>query len=55
VVTEALRERFERLPGRQGKAGLEELRAIAKRAAAYLKHPYLDHAEFLYDKDGLPK
>jgi antitoxin VapB len=55
VVTEALRERFERLPSRQGKAGVEELRAIAKRAVAYVKHPYLDHAEFLYDKDGLPK
>ena len=55
AVTEALRERFERLPGRQGKAGVEELRAIAKRAAASVKHPYLDHAEFLLDKDGLPK
>jgi antitoxin VapB len=55
VVTEALRERFERLPRRQGKADLEELRAIAKRAAAYVKHPHLDHAEFLYGKDGLPK
>jgi antitoxin VapB len=55
VVTEALRERFERLPSRQGKAGVEELRAIAKRAAAYVKHPYLDLAGFLYDKDGLPK
>ena len=55
VVTEALRERFERLPSRQGRAGLEELRAIAKRAAAYVKLPYIDHAEFLYDKDGLPK
>jgi antitoxin VapB len=55
VVTEALRERFERLPGRQGKAGVEELRAIAKRAAAYVKLPYLDHADFLHDKHGLQK
>jgi len=55
VVTEALRERFERLPSRQGKAGLEELRAIAKRAAAQVKRPYLDHAEYLYDERGLPK
>lgn len=54
VVMEALRERLEHLPGHQGKASVEELRAIAKRAAAYMKHPYLDHAEFLYDKDGLP-
>jgi antitoxin VapB len=48
VVTEALRERFERLPSRQGKASVEELHAIAKRAAAFVKHPYSDHAEFLY-------
>jgi antitoxin VapB len=55
VVTEALRERFERLPSRRGKAGVEELRAIAKRAAAHVKRPYLDHAEFLYDENGLAK
>lgn len=55
VVTEALRERFERLQSRHGKAGLEELRAIAKRAAAQVKRPYLDHSEFLYDERGLPK
>jgi antitoxin VapB len=54
-VTDALRERFDRLPGRQEKAGLEELRAIAKRAAAHLKRPYLDHGELLYDEHGLPK
>ena len=55
VVTEALRERFERLPSRQGKAGLEELRAIAKRTAAHVKRQYLDHADLLYDELGLPK
>jgi antitoxin VapB len=55
VVTEALRERFERLPSRKEKAGVEEVGAVAKRAAAYVKRPYLDHAEFLYGKDGLPK
>jgi antitoxin VapB len=31
------------------------LRAIAKRGAAHLNRPYVDHAEFLYDKYGLPK
>ena len=55
VVTEALRERFERLHSRRGKAGLEELRAIAKRAATHLERPYLDHGELLYDEHGLPK
>jgi hypothetical protein len=37
VGSEALRERPELLPSRRGKAGLEELRAIAKRAAAHIK------------------
>ncbi len=56
VVTEALRERFERLPSRQGKASVEELRAIAKRAAALCRTSHIsDHAEFLYDNHGLPK
>ena len=55
AVTEALRERMDRLPGRRKKAGVEELRAIAKRAAAHSTGPYLDHAEFLYDERGLPK
>ncbi len=55
VVTEALRERFERLPSRQRKAGVEELRAIAERAGAAAQGPYLDHGDFLYDERGLPK
>ena len=55
AVTESLRERYERLQRRRGKASVEELRAIAKRAGADVKRPYLDHAELLYDKHGLPK
>jgi len=55
VVKEALRERFARLQARRGKASVEELLAIAKRASAQVKRPYLDHAEFLYDERGLPK
>jgi antitoxin VapB len=55
AVTGALRERYERLQRRRGKASVEELRAIAKRAAAHLKRPYLDHAKLLYDQRGLPK
>jgi antitoxin VapB len=54
-VTEALRERYERLQKRRGKASVEELLAIAGRCAAHIKGPYLDHAEFLYDERGLPK
>jgi len=55
IVTDALRERYERLQKNQGKASVEELLAIAQRAAAQVKRPYLDHAEFLYDNRGLPK
>lgn len=55
AVKEALRERFERLQARRGRAPVEELLAIAKRASAQVKRPYLDHAEFLYDERGLPK
>jgi len=55
AVTEALRERYDRLRRRRGKATFEELRAIAERAAALVKRPYLDHAELLYDEHGLPK
>lgn len=55
AVTEALRERYERLRGRRGKASVEELLAIAKRASAQVKGPYLDHAELLYDQHGLPR
>jgi antitoxin VapB len=55
AVTEALRERYERLRRRRAKASIEELRAIAERAAAHVKRPYIDHAELLYDEHGLPK
>jgi antitoxin VapB len=55
AVTEALRERYERIQSRRGKATVEELLAIADRAAARVKRPYVDHAELLYDENGLPK
>jgi antitoxin VapB len=55
AVTEALRERHERLKKRRGKATVAELLAIARRASVHVKRPYLDHAEFLYDERGLPK
>ncbi|MBY2915338.1 type II toxin-antitoxin system VapB family antitoxin [Rhizobium leguminosarum] len=55
VVTEALRERFAKIERRKGRASVGELLAIADRAAAHVKRPYVDHAEFLYDENGLPK
>jgi antitoxin VapB len=55
AVTEALRERYERLQSRQGKASVEEMLSIADRVATQVKRPYVDHAELLYDDQGLPK
>jgi antitoxin VapB len=55
AVTEALRDRYARLRHRQRKASVGELLAIADRAAAHVRRPYVDHAELLYDEHGLPK
>jgi antitoxin VapB len=55
VVTEALRERYERTRRVDAEALAADIRAIAKRAAAHIQHPYLDHAQLLYDERGLPK
>jgi len=55
AVTEALRERYERLHTRDSESLAADIRAIAKRAAIHIKRPYVDHAELLYDERGLPK
>ena len=58
AVTEALRERIERVR-RSRKNGLSErLLAIGRDCAARLKEPYrsIDHGDLLYDeKTGLPR
>ena len=55
VVTEALRERLATIERRRARASVEELLAIADRAAAHVERPYPDHADLLYDEHGLPK
>lgn len=55
VVKDALRERFQKLENQRSKASLDELMAIARRAAANLKGPYEDHGSLLYGDDGLPR
>lgn len=55
VVTDALRERLAAIERNKGKASVEELLAIADRAAMHVRRPYVDHAELLYDENGLPK
>ena len=55
VVREALRARYAQIEQRNGRASVDELLAIADRAAAHVKPPYADHADLLYDADGLPQ
>jgi antitoxin VapB len=56
AVTQALRERLERFQARKKQAAwAAELDAIAKRGAALVHGEYIDHADLLYDKNGLPK
>lgn len=56
IITDALRERVERLRRREARAEVDELLDIAAQTAALAKHkPYADHAAFLYDEHGLPK
>lgn len=55
VVRDALRERYAQIEKRKGKASVDELLAIADRAAKHAKRPCADHADLLYDGDGLPK
>jgi len=55
VVTEALREAYDRLQRRDPEGLAADIRAIADRSAAHIKRPYVNHAELLYDDHGLPK
>jgi antitoxin VapB len=57
AVTQAVRERLERVRGQRGKGLASRLLAIGKDCAAHLKEPYLsiDHGQLLYDEKGLPR
>lgn len=56
AVTQALRERLQRVRRRSKRAIiLASIHAISARSAAMLKGPPIDHAELLYDENGLPK
>jgi len=56
AVTEAIRERLEAVRRRRkSEAMLADIRAISAKSAALLKGPPIDHAEMLYDENGLPK
>ena len=57
AVTEAVRERLERLRRARGDRLADCLLAIGRDCAAHLKEPYksVDHGELLYDERGLPR
>jgi antitoxin VapB len=57
AVTEALRERLERVKGAQNASLSEHLLAIGKDCAARLNERYLsiDHAELLYADGAVPQ
>lgn len=57
AVTEALRERLERVRGNAKKDLAQRLLEIGRDCAAHLKEPYksIDHGDLLYDEKGLPK
>jgi len=57
AVTQAVRERLERLQRERDGHLAERLLRIGKDCAARLEEPFrsADHGELLYDKRGLPR
>jgi antitoxin VapB len=57
AVTNAVRERLNRIHNKQGESLTERMLAIGRDCASRLKAPFdtIDHAELLYDENGLPK
>jgi antitoxin VapB len=57
AVSEAIRERLERVRGNSRKSMAERLMEVGRDCAARLKEPYksMDVDELLYDENGLPK
>jgi antitoxin VapB len=57
AVTEALREKLDRLRRERGGSLSGRLLAIGKDCAAHLKEPYrsIEHGDLLYGEDGLPR
>jgi antitoxin VapB len=57
AVTEAVRERLERVQKDKGYGVAHRLQLIGKDCAAHLKEPFrsVDHGDFLYNDQGLPR
>jgi antitoxin VapB len=57
AITEAVRERLDRVRRERGVDVAERLLVIGRNCAAHLKKRYriIDHGGMLYDERGLPK
>ena len=57
AVTEAVRERLDRVRRERGVGLADRLLQIGKECAAHLKEPFrsIDHGDLLYDERGLPQ
>ncbi len=57
AITEAVRERLERLRQQAGTGLADRLLALGKDCAAHLKEPFrsIEHGDLLYDERGLPR
>jgi antitoxin VapB len=57
AITEAVRERLDRVRGERGAGLADRLLKIGKDCAAHLPEPYrsIDHGDLLYDDKGLPR
>ncbi len=57
AVSEAIRERLERVRGKSKEDMLTRILRIAEECGPLWKEPYrsVDHGDLLYDEKGLPK
>jgi antitoxin VapB len=57
AITDAVRERLDRVKSDRGSGLAERLVRIGKDCAAHLQEPFLsaDYADLLYDEKGLPR
>ena len=57
AVTEAVRERLDRVRRERGVSLADRLLAIGKECATHLKEPFrsIDHGDLLYDERGVPQ
>jgi antitoxin VapB len=57
AITEAVRERLDRIRRERGIDLAERLLLIGRDCAAHLRRPFrtINHADMLYDERGLPK